>query len=504
MSEAATHNTEPLEPPQSGSLIPYSFAKKHNVLVNNQNDQSATITCVDTPKLAVLSELKRRFNVKLILNKVTASEFDTVLRAAYDQGGSQATQLMDDMDGGLDLERLAEEMPQTTDLLEADDDAPIIRLINALLTQAIRENASDIHLEAFEEESVVRFRVDGVLRDIVSPRRELHGALVSRIKVMSKLDIAEKRLPQDGRMSLRVAEHPVDVRVSTLPTQHGERVVLRLLDKQSARLNLSALGMPADILATFEVLINKPNGILLVTGPTGSGKTTTLYSGLHRLDRKRLNILTCEDPVEYDLNGVGQTQMNTKIGLTFASGLRSILRQDPDVVLVGEIRDLETAEISVQASLTGHLVLSTLHTNTAVGAVTRLVDMGVEPFLIASSLVGVLAQRLVRRLCPDCKQTFTPDESQRELLNLEQHPDATLFHAKGCVECDQIGYRGRLGIYELVQIDEGMRSLIHDRASEDGLTKQARKTSNGLMQNGFERVLEGQTTLDEVFRVTQS
>jgi general secretion pathway protein E len=504
MSEVASNSTEASEPLQSGSLIPYSFAKKHNVLVHYQNEESAIVTCVDTPKLVVLSELKRRFNVKLVLNKVAAPEFDTLLRAAYDQGGSQATQLMDDMDGGLDLERLAEEMPQTTDLLEADDDAPIIRLINALLTQAIRENASDIHVEAFEEESVVRFRVDGVLRDIVSPRRELHGALVSRIKVMSKLDIAEKRLPQDGRMSLRVAEHPVDVRVSTLPTQHGERVVLRLLDKQSARLNLSGLGMPADILATFEILINKPNGILLVTGPTGSGKTTTLYSGLHRLDRKRLNILTCEDPVEYDLNGVGQTQMNTKIGLTFASGLRSILRQDPDVVLVGEIRDLETAEISVQASLTGHLVLSTLHTNTAVGAVTRLVDMGVEPFLIASSLVGVLAQRLVRRLCPDCKQTFTADESQRELLNLDQHPDATLFQAKGCVECDQIGYRGRLGIYELVQIDEGMRSLIHDLASEDALTKQARKMSKGLMQNGFERVLEGETTLDEVFRVTQS
>lgn len=505
MSDVALQESETtVEETSTVSLIPYSFAKKHNVLVSDYNDESAVITCMDTPKLAVLAELKRRFNVKLTLKKVSASEFDNLLRGAYDTGGSQATQLMDDMDDGLDLARLADEMPQTTDLLEADDDAPIIRLINALLTQAIRENASDIHLEAFEEESVVRFRVDGVLRDILSPRRELHGALVSRIKVMSKLDIAEKRLPQDGRMSLRVAEHPVDVRVSTLPTQHGERVVLRLLDKQSARLNLQALGMPADILATFETLINKPNGILLVTGPTGSGKTTTLYSGLHRLDRKRLNILTCEDPVEYDLDGVGQTQMNTKIGLTFASGLRSILRQDPDVVLVGEIRDLETAEISVQASLTGHLVLSTLHTNTAVGAVTRLVDMGVEPFLIASSLVGVLAQRLVRRLCPDCKQVMQPDDSQAELLNLAAHPEATLYQANGCVACDHVGYRGRLGIYELVQIDEGMRTLIHDQASEDLLNKQARKSSKSLMQNGFERVLMGETTLDEVFRVTQS
>ena len=484
--------------------IPYAFAKKHNVLVNLEADSTARVTCVQTPKLPVLSELKRRLNRRLVLERVSASEFDNQLRAAYDKGGSHATQLMDDMGDDLDLERLADEMPQTTDLLEADDDAPIIRLINALLTQAIRENASDIHLEAFEEESVVRFRVDGVLRDILSPRREMHGALVSRIKVMSKLDIAEKRLPQDGRMSLRVAEHPVDVRVSTLPTQHGERVVLRLLDKQSARLDLEKLGMPADILRTFEVLIRKPNGILLVTGPTGSGKTTTLYSGLHRLDRKRLNILTVEDPVEYDLDGVGQTQMNSKIGLTFASGLRSILRQDPDVVLVGEIRDLETAEISVQASLTGHLVLSTLHTNTAVGAVTRLVDMGVEPFLIASSLVGVLAQRLVRRLCPDCKLPHEPDDAERELLGITAGQEFKLFKPQGCPNCEQIGYRGRLGIYELIEMNEGMRRLIHDEASEDLLTKHARKTSRSLMHNGFDRVLQGETTVDEVFRVTQS
>ena len=484
-------------------LIPYSYAKKHNILVEQTTSETATITCIEAPRLVVLSEIKRRLNCNLVLRTIDQSEFEEQLRVAYDKGGTQATQLMDDIDdGGMDLERLAQEMPQTTDLLEADDDAPIIRLINALLTQAIRENASDIHLEAFETESVVRFRVDGVLRDILSPRRELHGALVSRIKVMSKLDIAEKRLPQDGRMSLRVAEHPVDVRVSTLPTQHGERVVLRLLDKQSARLDLKKLGMPEEILQKFVVMINKPNGILLVTGPTGSGKTTTLYSGLHKLDRKKLNILTVEDPVEYDLDGVGQTQMSPKIGLTFASGLRSILRQDPDVVLVGEIRDLETAEISVQASLTGHLVLSTLHTNTAVGAVTRLVDMGVEPFLIASSRVGVLAQRLVRRLCLDCKQSYKPDEAERKLLEVKAN--TKLFKAKGCVNCDHIGYKGRLGIYELIDIDEGMRRLIHDQVSEDELTTHARKTSKSLMQNGFIRVIAGETTVDEVFRVTQS
>ena len=505
MTEVATQEVE-LDEDQvvDSAQIPYSFAKKHNILVDMLEDGTAQVSCVDTPKLVVLSELKRRLNTRLVLNKLPSSEFDSLLRSFYDKGGSQATQLMDDMGDDLDLERLADEMPQTTDLLEADDDAPIIRLINALLTQAIRENASDIHLEAFEEESVVRFRVDGVLRDILSPRREMHGALVSRIKVMSKLDIAEKRLPQDGRMSLRVAEHPVDVRVSTLPTQHGERVVLRLLDKQSARLDLEKLGMPTDILAIFEDLISKPNGILLVTGPTGSGKTTTLYSGLNRLDRKKLNILTVEDPVEYDLDGVGQTQMNSKIGLTFAGGLRSILRQDPDVVLVGEIRDLETAEISVQASLTGHLVLSTLHTNTAIGAVTRLVDMGVEPFLIASSLVGVLAQRLVRRLCPDCKKPHTPDASEMELLGVEAGQEITLYRPQGCVACDQIGYRGRIGIYELVEMNEGMRRLIHDQASEDQLNDHARKSSLSLLQNGFQRVLQGETTVDEVFRVTQS
>jgi len=489
-------------PAEDQASIPYSFAKKHNILVQMTDAGEAQVFSVEKPKLVILAELKRRLNCKLLLQSIDQSAFEDKLRVAYDTGGSQATELMVGMDDGLDLERLADEMPQTTDLLEADDDAPIIRLINALLTQAIREGASDIHVEAFEEESVVRFRVDGVLRDILTPRRELHGAMVSRMKVMSKLDIAEKRLPQDGRMSLRVAEHPVDVRVSTLPTQHGERVVLRLLDKQSARLNLEILGMPADLLSRFETLINKPNGILLVTGPTGSGKTTTLYSGLNKLNKKRLNILTVEDPVEYDLNGVGQTQINSKIGLTFAGGLRSILRQDPDVVLVGEIRDLETADISVQASLTGHLVLSTLHTNTAVGAVTRLVDMGVEPFLIASSLVGVLAQRLVRKLCPDCKEAYSPDESEMSLLGIDE--ETQLYRAKGCVNCEHVGYKGRLGIYELIEMDDGFRTIIHDQASEGELTEYARKSSKSLMQNGFDRVIAGETTIDEVFRVTQS
>lgn len=512
MTDAAQLETVHEEQVEQG--LTYAFAKKHNVLLlppseKNTFDESASdsqvaaLLCVNTPTLSVLAELKRHFRYRFDIKNVSQTEFEEQLRQTYDKGDTQATQVMDDMGGEMDLERLAEEMPQATDLLEADDDAPIIRLINALLTQAIREGASDIHLEAFEEESIVRFRVDGVLRDVLVPRRELHGALVSRLKVMSRLDIAEKRLPQDGRMSLRVAEHPVDVRVSTLPTQHGERVVLRLLDKQSARLDLKALGMPDDMLATFEELIGKPNGILLVTGPTGSGKTTTLYSGLHRMDRKRLNILTVEDPVEYDLSGVGQTQINSKIGLSFASGLRSILRQDPDVVLVGEVRDLETAKISVQASLTGHLVLSTLHTNTAVGAVTRLVDMGVESFLIASSLVGVLAQRLVRSLCDDCKQEVQADEAQLSLLGLPANTPQTLYKPVGCANCEQTGFHGRQGIYELIVMDEKLRTLVHDGASESELVAYARQHSDSLLEGGFKLVRSGKTTIDEVFRVTQ-
>ena len=483
-------------------LLPYNYAKQHEVVLSPDANGQLMLEYVAPAKLMVIVEIRRRIVEDFSLREITHPELEEALRRVYDRSDNQATQVMDDLDEGMDLERLALEIPKKTDLLAGDDDAPIIRLINALLTQAIRENASDIHLEAFEEKSIVRLRVDGVLRDVLQPRRELHGALISRIKVMSKLDIAEKRLPQDGRMSLHVADHPVDVRVSILPTQHGERAVLRLLDKQSARLDLGKLGMPREELETFERLINKPNGIFLVTGPTGSGKTTTLYSGLNKLDRMRLNILTIEDPVEYDLDGVGQTQINSKIGLTFAKGLRSILRQDPDVVLVGEIRDLETAEISVQASLTGHLVLSTLHTNTAVGAVIRLVDMGVEPFLIASSLVGVLAQRLVRRLCNECKLAYEPNNNEKMQLGVEGN-EIQIFRAQGCVACDQLGYSGRLGIFEMIVIDDAIRKLIHAEASEAEIVKYVRKTSPDLLRSGFQRVLAGETTLDEVYRVVQ-
>ena len=366
----------------------------------------------------------------------------------------------------------------------------------------MREKASDVHLETFEHYLSVRMRIDGQLREVLRPKRELASLLVSRIKVMARLDIAEKRVPQDGRISLRLAGHEVDVRVSTLPSAHGERVVMRLLDKQAGRLDLQCLGMPAETLSRFQHILARPHGIFLVTGPTGSGKTTSLYAALSHLNHQSRNILTVEDPVEYHLPGIGQTPVNTKADMTFARGLRAILRQDPDVVMVGEIRDHETAEIAVQASLTGHLVLSTLHTNSAIGAVTRLVDMGVDAYLLSSSLVGILAQRLLRTLCVDCKTPYAADPVARARLGLDPEARPILFRARGCTHCRQ-GYRGRTGIYELVSITPALAGMIHQGASEPELIREARKLSCGLFQDGQRRVLDGQTSLDELLRVTQ-
>jgi len=333
----------------------------------------------------------------------------------------------------------------------------------------------------------MRFRIDGALRDIVRPRKGIHASLISRIKIMSQLDIAEKRLPQDGRITLRIGGKPVDVRVSTLPTGHGERAVLRLLDKEAGRLDLSHLGMSPDLLPQFDKLINQPHGIVLVTGPTGSGKTTTLYAALSRLNASTTNIMTVEDPIEYDLNGVGQTQVNARIDMTFAKALRAILRQDPDVIMIGEIRDLETAQIAVQASLTGHLVLATLHTNDAAAAVTRLLDMGIEPFLLSSSLLGVMAQRLVRKLCPQCKKS-----------------DGVQWHAVGCERCGHTGYQGRVGVYELLETDERIRAQIHNQASEAEIRTAAQASGMKTMREDGERWLrEGVTTQAELLRVTK-
>ena len=419
--------------------------------------------------------------------------------ATYARDASEARQMVEDLGDELDLASLADSVPETEDLLEQEDDAPIIRLINALLAEAIREGASDIHIETFERDLIVRFRVDGVMREVVRPKRALASLLVSRIKVMARLDIAEKRVPQDGRISLRVGGREVDIRVSTMPASNGERVVLRLLDKQAGRLRLDSLGMDPERLGQLQGIVHKPHGIFLVTGPTGSGKTTTLYASLAELSTQTINILTVEDPIEYNLPGIGQTQVNTKADMTFARGLRAILRQDPDVVMVGEIRDLETAEIAVQASLTGHLVMSTLHTNTAVGAVTRLADMGVEPFLLSSSLVGILAQRLVRVVCPDCKQRRPATVTENAFLGEES---AMVWEGVGCEQCGHTGYRGRTGIYELIVVDETMRQLIHDRASEHELTRHARTRSQSIRDDGKDKILNGTTTVEEVLRVT--
>ncbi len=483
-------------------LLPYGFAKSNRALVISHREKGYEVAVDSKPKMALITELKRHLDDAIFFSQVDESQFDSLLRNAYGSNGSEALQVADDIEGSFDLSKLTDEIPEALDLLEDSADAPIIKLINALISQAIRDAASDIHFEAYEKKSVVRFRIDGVLRNVLDSKRELHTALVSRLKVMANLDIAEKRLPQDGRISIRIADHSVDIRLSTLPSQHGERVVLRLLDKTAAKFNLKSLGMNEGILSGFQSAINSAHGIFLVTGPTGSGKTTSLYSGLAELDRDKLNVLTVEDPVEYDLEGISQTQVNNKAGLTFASGLRSILRQDPDVILIGEIRDLETAEIAVQSSLTGHLVLSTLHTNSAIGAVTRLIDMGIEPFLISSTVIGVLSQRLVRKLC-ECAVEEVATSEQKKMLGLEDvKKDILLKQATGCERCDHLGYSGRIGIYELIHFGEKLRNLIHDGASEEVLLKQARKSAKSLSDDGIRLILEGKTTIDEVTRVT--
>ncbi|WP_454910472.1 type II secretion system ATPase GspE [Stutzerimonas chloritidismutans] len=482
--------------------LPFAFARRHGVILLERGGE-LRLGLREGAALTAVQEAQRVVGMRLPMQWLAQADFDQALGAAYQHDSSAAMLMVEGLGNDLDLASLADQIQETEDLLEQEDDAPIIRLINAILGEAIAENASDIHIETFEKRLVIRFRVDGILREVVQPKRELAALLVSRIKVMAKLDIAEKRIPQDGRISLRVGGREVDIRVSTLPSANGERVVLRLLDKQAGRLTLRHLGMNEQDRDHLERAVKKPHGIILVTGPTGSGKTTTLYAALTTLNDRTRNILTVEDPIEYHLEGIGQTQVNTKVDMTFARGLRAILRQDPDVVMVGEIRDQETADMAVQASLTGHLVLSTLHTNSAIGAVTRLVDMGVEPFLISSSLLGVLAQRLVRVLCNDCKRAYVSDAAECELLGASLAEAPTLYHAEGCEQCRGLGYRGRTGIYELVLFDDALRTMVHTRASEQDMLRHARILGPSIRDDGLRKVREGVTTIEEVLRVTR-
>jgi general secretion pathway protein E len=466
--------------------LPYGFAKANTVLLEDDGNERV-LWAADTASSSALGEVMRLHAVDRVEYEAPATLAERIARV-YAGGESSAATVVGEVESAVDLSRLLQDLPAVEDLLEAANDAPIIRMLNALLTQAAKDGASDIHIEPYERSSSVRFRVDGTLREVVQPNRALHAALISRLKIMAELDIAEKRLPQDGRISLRIGGRAIDVRVSTLPSAHGERAVLRLLDKSESKFTLEALGMDGQVLSAFNRLVHQPHGIVLVTGPTGSGKTTTLYASLGRIDTATTNVLTVEDPIEYELAGIGQTQVNTKIDLTFGKALRAILRQDPDVIMIGEIRDFETAQIAIQASLTGHLVLATLHTNDAPSAITRLIDMGVEPYLLSSSLLGAQAQRLVRKLCTACRR----------------QDDEGRWHPVGCPKCSQTGYKGRTGVYELMVVDDALRALIHNRAAESELFSAAKAQGFVPMREDGERlVATGITSLEEVLRVTR-
>jgi general secretion pathway protein E len=475
--------------------LPYAFARANGVLV----DAEACLHRASAPLTALLEV--QRLHGPLPWRALPDDAFEAALQARYRDSAAEAADIA--ADAQIDLAALADSAALVDDLLDDRDDSPVVRLINALLLEAVKERASDVHVETQDKRLIVRFRVDGVLREVIEPPRGLATLLVSRIKVMARLDIAEKRMPQDGRVSIRVGGHEIDVRVSTIPTQHGERVVMRLLDRSAVQLDLATLGMSPRDLALFERLLERPTGMLLVTGPTGSGKTTTLYAALTRLNDRRRNIMTVEDPIEYELSGIGQTQVNVRTDLTFARGLRAILRQDPDVIMVGEIRDRETAEVAVRSSMTGHFMLSTLHTNSAVGSITRLVDMGVERYLLAPMLTGLVAQRLVRRLCPDCRQPDQAAPRDVAMLDGTIAEGETLFRAAGCPACHGEGYRGRIGLYEIIAVDGAMEAMIHDGASEAQLLAAARERGPALLDDGLAKLRTGETTVEEVARVTR-
>jgi general secretion pathway protein E len=486
--------------------VPIAFCRRYRVLPLRDENGTILVASTDPLETVALDDLRLLLGKPIKPVLTTGVTLLAGLNRAYDEIASPAAaeEVMEDIAASESLDQIAHELDEPKDLLDATDEAPIIRLVNSVLFQAVRQRASDIHFESFERGLVVRYRIDGVLYPVLTPPKHLQASIIARLKIMAGLNIAEKRLPQDGRFAIRTAGKDIDLRVSVLPTSHGERVVLRLLEKENRLLNLSEMGFSGERLSAIHQLIQLAHGIILVTGPTGSGKTTTLYAALSHINAPDKNIITVEDPVEYQLLGIGQMQVNPKINLSFATGLRSILRQDPDVIMIGEIRDRETAEIAIHASLTGHLVFSTLHTNDAASAATRLIDMGIEPFLVASSVVAVLAQRLLRKVCPDCKQPYKPSPEELSRLDMKPGSVTTLYRGTGCASCSQTGYRGRTGIFELMVLDDEIRRLIGAKVDSTAI-KQAAITRGmvTLKQEGAAKVLQGLTSLEEVMRITQ-
>ncbi|MBZ4334171.1 type II secretion system ATPase GspE [Corallococcus coralloides] len=490
--------------------IPINFARQTQLLPLSLEGDEVVLAVADPLDTTALDHARLLLGQGIQPRIALASTIVDAINSVYDRSVNEAEALVDEMETTEDLDSLAHELEEPKDLLDADDEAPVIRLVNSVLFRAAKERASDIHIEPMERELLVRFRIDGVLQEVIKPPKRYQNSIIARVKVMGQLNIAEKRLPQDGRIRIKLAGRDIDIRLSTTPTSFGERIVMRLLDKTATLLDLAEIGMSPQVLGNMESVIKRSHGIVLVTGPTGSGKTTTLYGALSKINTPDLNILTVEDPVEYQLKGIGQMAIAPKIGLTFAQGLRSFLRQDPDVIMVGEIRDKETAEIAIQASLTGHLVLSTVHTNDAAGAVTRLVDMGVQPFLVASSLTGILAQRLVRRVCPDCRQQYTPTDAELKELGYTvasfkaKFGTDRIYRAVGCPSCNRNGYRGRSGIYEFLFVDDDVRQLVLKNVDASTIKKSAlAKGMTTLLDDGVRKIALGETTIAEVLSITQ-
>ena len=479
------------------NILPYDFVKENDVLAFNDGN-SFTVISPNNLSNDIYHEIQRFLKSNFTFSLCNANYFNDLLTNSFSIN-KDSTELSEELTDEFDLKSFAGSISATEDLLSGSNDTPIIKLINGIISQAVKNRASDIHFEPYEESLIVRFRVDGILKEILKHDSKISSVLISRIKIISGLDISERRLPQDGRVSLSLGDKNIDVRVSTLPSSYGERVVLRLLDKQASQINIDDLGLPSVILQNYKSSLKNPEGIILFTGPTGSGKTTTLYSGLRYLSDSSQNILTVEDPIEYTLTGIGQTQVNTKTGYTFAKGLRAILRQDPDVVMVGEMRDVETAQIGIQASLTGHLVLSTVHTNSAVAAITRLRDMGIESFLLASSLRTIISQRLVRRLCLKCKKQELPSKRSIALFNLDS--DKKVFISSGCEACSNTGYQGRIAIAECIQVDKFLKEMIHNNASENLISDHVFKNNQSIDEASSNLISKGITSCEELIRI---